>query len=364
MNEEEKGKSTQVLADPPGNGGRFTQFDGLRGVAIIIVVLSHCSILNQGGVANAIFFALTGFLLLNPFKDSYEQRFLSIRSILKFYGSKALRILPAYYLVLLFIRLQTGYDVIPRDTYISLLYFGNIYGHLWYVYAFFWVMYIIPFVFVAILLLAKNIKALRNDLVVAVVFILLAAAARLFFLYTGMFDLRFDQLMLGIAAGYIFRYIRKRSNVLSNIRRHSGIVRAMVITIVLLIVITSSDVLGILDPSLSEYYIGWNLIYTVGSFMSLLVLLIALCPDGLIGRVLQAKPLLFVGKYTYTIYLLNSFIIPQLNIRSKLFLFVCVFSASLFLACLIDSLLDRVIGMLKRLVRSMLNKSAKASGQN
>ena len=75
----------------------FAPLDGLRGIAIIIVVLSHCGILYQGGIANALFFALAGFFLINPFKDSYEKRFLSIRSLLKFYKSKVIRILPAYY---------------------------------------------------------------------------------------------------------------------------------------------------------------------------------------------------------------------------------------------------------------------------
>ena len=96
---------------------RLLQFDGLRGIAIIIVVLSHCNIMNQGCAANGIFFALTGFLLLNPFKDAYEQRFFSVWNILKFYKSRAVRILPAYYLVLLIVYLQTGFTVIKKNVF-------------------------------------------------------------------------------------------------------------------------------------------------------------------------------------------------------------------------------------------------------
>jgi peptidoglycan/LPS O-acetylase OafA/YrhL len=131
----------------PQSSTRLLQFDGLRGLAIIIVVLSHCNILNQGGVANAIFFALAGFLLINPFKDAYEQRFLSIWNILKFYKSRAIRILPAYYLILFFIFFQTGFNVIEKDVFIKLLYFGDIHGHLWYIYSYFWLMYIIFLLF-------------------------------------------------------------------------------------------------------------------------------------------------------------------------------------------------------------------------
>ena len=61
-----------MTVEPENKTVHFNQLDGLRGVAIIIVVLSHCDILNQGGVANALFFAIAGFLLINPFKDEYE----------------------------------------------------------------------------------------------------------------------------------------------------------------------------------------------------------------------------------------------------------------------------------------------------
>lgn len=321
---------------------RLLQFDGLRGIAIIIVVLSHCNIMNQGGVANAIFFALSGFLLITPFKDAYEQRFLSIWSILKFYKSRALRILPAYYFVLLILFLQTGFNVIEKDVFLELLYIGDIHGHLWFVYAYFWLMYIIPFIFFFFLLLAKKIKFLRNDLVCACIFISLSALIRFFYLGSDMFDIRLDQLMLGIAAGYIFRFIRTDEKKASSFRKHPVLGQLLILFIFLLVIVTSSDVLKLFNPSLADYYIGWNLIFVVGFFMSLLVLLVALYPDGFIGKFLQSKALVFVGKHAFTVYLLNNFVIAQLNIQSKYFLFICVFSVSLVLAWVIDSVIDNV----------------------
>ena len=321
---------------------RLIQFDGLRGIAIITVVLSHCCILNQGGVANAIFFALSGFLLINPLKDAYEHRFLSIWNILKFYGKRAVRILPAYYIVLLILFLQTGFNVIEKDVFIKLLYFGDIHEHLWYIYAYFWLMYIIPFVFLILLLLAGKIKFLRNDLVCACIFIALSALIRLFYLGSDMFDIRMDQLMLGIAAGYIFRYIRTNSKKAESFKKHYVLGQLAILFIAALVIVSSCDVLKLFDPGLAEYYVGWQLVFTVGLFMSFLVFLVAMYPDGFIGKFLKSKALMFVGKHAFVIYLLNNFVIAQLNIKSRFFLFLCVFSVCLLLAWIIDSVIDKV----------------------
>ena len=334
--------NTEKAAVNTQPSSRLVQFDGLRGIAIITVVLSHCCILNQGGVANAVFFALSGFLLINPFKDAYEQRFLSIWSILKFYKSRAIRILPAYYIVLLILFLQTGFNVIEKDVFLKLLYMGDIHEHLWYVFAYFWLMYIIPFVFFFLLLLAKKIKFLRNDLVCACIFIALSAVIRILYLGSDMFDIRMDQLMLGIAAGYLFRYIRTNEKKSSAVKKHPVLGQLLILFIFLLVILSSCDVLKLFNPALAEYYIGWNLIFVVGFFMSLLVLLVALYPDGFIGKFLQSKAMVFVGKHAFVIYLLNNFVIAQLNIQSKYFLFICVFSVSLVLAWVIDSFIDKV----------------------
>ena len=94
---------------------RCVQIDGLRGIAALIVILSHTHILDQGGVANAVFFAITGFLFINPFRNDYERKFLSPKNILKFYYSRALRILPVYYTVLIGVVLITGFKVMPFE---------------------------------------------------------------------------------------------------------------------------------------------------------------------------------------------------------------------------------------------------------
>ena len=345
-----------MTVEPENKTVHFNQLDGLRGVAIIIVVLSHCDILNQGGVANALFFAIAGFLLINPFKDEYENRFLSIRSILKFYKSRALRILPGYYLVLLFIYLQTGFNLIPKSEFLNLLFFFGIYRHLWFISTYFWLMIIIPFVFAGLLLLAKIIKPLNNDIVCAVVFLILAALFRFVLLPMDQLYIRIDQLMLGICAGYIFRFIRKSNRFKSVLGKKTVIGDLILIFLFSLIFLSSNVVLGLINTEWSNFLIGWNFFYLVGCFMSLLVILICLFPNGIVGRILSSKILLFIGKLSFTIYLLNNFVIDQINVSSKYCLFICAFSVCVVLAWIIDTVISKVISVFKTSTSVILNK--------
>ena len=351
-------EKTVVTANSNLSSSRLDQFDGLRGLAIIIVVLSHCDILNQGGLANGIFFGLTGFFLINPFKDSYEQRFLSIWEILKFYKSRAVRILPSYYLILLFIYLQAGFRVIPKDIFLGLLCFSEIYEHLWFIYSYFWLMIIIPFVFMLILLLAKRINFLNNDMVCSVVFFVLAGISRLLFVFTDLFDIRFDQLLLGVCAGYLFRYFRKHGELFAKLTRKKLLGDSLIFFGLLFVVFSSSSFLGLLNPELQYFYIGWNYIFVVGVVMSFLVFLVGMYDLGLFGRFFSSKPMVFIGKLSLPIYLLNSFVIKQLNIQSKYFMFLCVFSISLLLAWVIDAAFSGIEGLFGKLISKNRMKEA------
>ena len=335
--------SNATTTDVPKATERLVQLEGLRGLAILNVVLSHCGILNQGGMSNALFFALAGFLLINPFKDSYEQRFLSLKGVAKFYKSRAIRILPMYYLVLLFIFLQTGFEVIPEKVFLGLLIFNARYRHLWYIFSYFWVMLIIPLVFVVLLLLAKKIKGLNNDLVCALVFIALAFLIRLFVVWKGCFDIRFDQLMTGICFGYLFRFVRSHQKENAVLTKYANAADLLILMIFTIVVFTSDEILVLINPNREDYWVGSRYIFAVGFMMSLLIFLVCLYPNGVMGKLLSSKPLVFVGKYSFPIYLLNNFIIDQMNIEIREFKFLCVFSTSLIIAWILDTVINKAI---------------------
>ena len=328
----------------------FVQLDGLRGFSIILVVFCHCKILiHGGGIANAFFFALAGFLLINPFKERSEERFLSLWGILRFYGSRAVRILPGYYLVVLLVYFQSGDYWFTKEQFLRLLYFNELWGHFWFIFSYFWVTFFIPFIMLLFLLVSKKIKALKNDLVCSVVFLVLAGILRLLCLGLDVMDIRLDQLMAGIAAGYLCRYIRNNDKFKVSIAKFKTAGDILILFIVLLMIIFSSEKgLNLIYPGFGDTSFGWDYLYISALIMGLLIIFTCLFKEGIAAKIFRIKPLVFVGKLSYPIYLLNYLIALQVRPKSEFFWFICVFSASLVLAYLMDSAFNAVIRLFKK----------------
>ena len=64
---------------------RVKALDGLRFWAITLVVASHSGFLSQGGLGNNIFFVLSGFFAMNPFRDIEVDRIFRNKYIFKYY---------------------------------------------------------------------------------------------------------------------------------------------------------------------------------------------------------------------------------------------------------------------------------------
>ena len=78
------------------------QLDGIRGVAILLVVTFHhfgfIKIFSLGWIGVDLFFALSGYLITSRLYSSRNEKIY----FSKFYLNRALRILPVYYLTLIF----------------------------------------------------------------------------------------------------------------------------------------------------------------------------------------------------------------------------------------------------------------------
>ena len=73
--------------------------DGLRGIAVLSVVLMHAGVLPGGGAGVDLFFALSGFLITGILLDA-KATGASVRAVLApFFIRRALRILPAAFVV-------------------------------------------------------------------------------------------------------------------------------------------------------------------------------------------------------------------------------------------------------------------------
>lgn len=77
--------------------GRRPVLDGLRGVAILLVMLMHTAILHNGFIGVDVFFALSGFLITSLLLEEWDAtRALSLR---RFYERRARRLLPGLLLL-------------------------------------------------------------------------------------------------------------------------------------------------------------------------------------------------------------------------------------------------------------------------
>lgn len=84
----------------PDAGSRIEGLDGLRGVAVLLVMLVHIGLVGSGWVGVQIFFVLSGFLITRILLQAKEGA--SAKSYFgTFYLRRSLRIFPAYYAYLL-----------------------------------------------------------------------------------------------------------------------------------------------------------------------------------------------------------------------------------------------------------------------
>src|SRR5438270_13135939 len=96
-----------AVRPPPGNP-RFPMLDGMRTVAIVIVVFAHVTVMTgavysawgflpmNAPVADVIFFALSGFLLYRPFASGHAG-LRAAPAIVAFARRRVLRLVPAYW---------------------------------------------------------------------------------------------------------------------------------------------------------------------------------------------------------------------------------------------------------------------------
>src|SRR5882757_8236262 len=95
----------QATDEPSFHLGYRRWLDGLRGVAILLVLAFHLQLLPGGSLGVDVFFVLSGFLITTLLAEEWQRR--GAISLKAFYARRALRLMPAFLTLLLIICLSS-----------------------------------------------------------------------------------------------------------------------------------------------------------------------------------------------------------------------------------------------------------------
>jgi len=308
----------EAIASPPAAAsvvgfrlGYRPSLDGLRGVAVLVVMAHHAYVpfFHGGGVGVDIFFVLSGFLITSLLLEEWQRRqSVSLRG---FYLRRALRLLPALFVLLLALQTFTllrmhgeAFWEMEKAIGAVLGYFGNwvaalnlydmrVLAHTWSLsieeqFYFLW-----P---VALLLMLRNRWSPKQILsglfltagVIAVTRAGLAGTLSVARIYNGS-DFRFDELLTGCALA---------------VALHAGMIRQPVLSVVPYLVLPAIAVIFRLIAFPTSFVrlaaIGWP---AIEASVAAIVLYLVTGSQTALHKILETRWLVWVGRISYGLYL-------------------------------------------------------------
>jgi peptidoglycan/LPS O-acetylase OafA/YrhL len=297
------------------HASRISALDGIRGLAILLVFAVHTTpiLLHGGRIGVDLFFVLSGFLITSILLQ--EQRNTSKINLFNFYMRRVLRLYPALVTVVIFVVTYAWlfqpekFDITLYNAVGVLAYFFNwqlvaefpdylnhqwMFSHVWSLsveeqFYIFW-----PVIVIALF------KFNANTLVKFGIIIAGIALPAIFRSYLWLqdpslslyfrSDLRMDGLMWGALAALM---VDKK--IVPNESKMRTLSLATVPALLGILLIASFDGMGGF-----LYLIGFSL---VGFFSALLIYGTVVSPHPFINNIFQYKPLCWIGKISYGLYL-------------------------------------------------------------
>lgn len=305
------GRTDSQATDDRKVFGYEPALDGIRALAVLLVMAGHLNLVYAGGLGVDIFFVLSGYLITAILVAEFTAN--GRISLKKFYARRALRILPAVILLLLVLNVLVAMTQ-PRDdaetfrwdSLGALFYIANwlrafgrdlgILGHLWSlsIEEQFYLLWPMTLAF----LLSRNLKA-NKILILIGLAILLVNADRIYLyhsiesfnrIYNGL-DTRADALLIGCALGLSgYRILSPRVFALI------GLIGAAFVVYVLFRAY----------PAPANLQTPFGL--TVGGTLFALGVAFALAailsnPQSVFAKLLRLPPLVWTGRLSYGLYL-------------------------------------------------------------
>lgn len=288
--------------------GYVAQIDTLRCIAVAFVFLEHYlpdqthDLGISGGYGVWTFFAISGFLITNillNYKAAIENSRTTLpRALRVFYARRSLRIFPVYYLLLL-ILLASGLVAWRGEFFWHLTYTTNFWavkyktwgyaGHFWSlaVEEQFYLMWPL------LVLLAPRsslIWLIGAGIVGALIFRLWAISLDLRIVAYTMPMANFDTL----GAGALLAWLHNRGSerTLAALRRHGG----WVLLLVPWMSFWPHALGSVLDPAVIGFIAMYLIERCIAGF------------DGIVGRLFALKPIIYLGRISYGLYLYHGVI--------------------------------------------------------
>ena len=305
------------------NMHKTDQLYGLRAFAIAMVVASHAQLLSQGGLGNCMMFCLSGFLAVSPFsKDGVH--FRSAADVGRYYLRKIKNILPAYYFLLVVIKLLTDGNVFTWTGLAKCMLFIDCPGQFWFL-QMIMIMYLItpPIIMLFDLCARRSEEGPKRRMTYVMLSVVLAVISGVFLtrinfhIYgNGTYQpLRLYMYAVGMAFGYYYLYLKEtgalEGPVSKAAKRGMG---AAAIALFILAFASSCRFLAYISPSLADYYVGWRQPVLCTALTGVLALLLLAHGDGLLARFFSTRPLVALGKVSYEIYIVHYFLIEHLRL--------------------------------------------------
>ncbi len=313
--------------DPPGGFhlGYRPWLDGLRGLAILAVFVYHLQLITGGFLGVDVFFVLSGFLITSLLLEEWQRR--GTISFPRFYMRRALRLLPAFFAFLLacfvYIVIFRPDEVAAfrKEALVAACYVSNwptlhqvpmpTLGHAWSLsleeqFYFLWPLLLY-------VMLRLNLRR-RTILLLVVGGILASATLRcvlyelyavprlgnagyLMRVYAGL-DTRADALLVGCLVALLAAW-----GLLPRSRRFVLLTGAATPICVAVIV----HLMRTTHMGKPQFYYG--LFTAVALMVAVVVVRLLSAPSRVAFAVLEFRPLVYLGRISYTLYLVNSPII-------------------------------------------------------
>jgi len=339
---------------------RIPSLDGLRAISIVMVLFGHLAgtrgfpvstatgnYLNSAELGVHVFFVISGFLITRLLLDELARK--QRIALGRFYLRRTLRIFPPYYTfiaVLVLAGMAGALQLAPHDGLRALTYTTNYdESRSWYV-GHTWSLSVeeqFYLLWPAVLILART----RRAILIAAGVVLAAPLVRLALweLWRLPIGARFETVADAIAVGCVLAGIREW------LHRTPGYTRLLSSPLFVLVPILAIAANLTHDHPVAYYLVGFGV---VNVCVVLCVDWAVTYPEGAIGRVLNAGPVVFLGVMSYSLYLWQQ---PFLHRASSAAIASFPLNILLALACALASyyLVERPSLRLRRRIEKRLD---------